>query len=123
MKGMKAYSIKKGLSTRTRVTVRRGSANARSHWSLRSLWRARRAFTAFSRRLVDDFYRAALEAGGKGNGAPGLRPHYHANYDAAFVHDLDGHNIEAVSDCFLSPPQARRYIVTHVTDLPTLWSP
>ena len=39
---------------------------------------------------------AALAAGGKDNGAPGLRPHYHANYYAAFVFDLDGNNIEAV---------------------------
>ena len=52
--------------------------------------------TASSRQLVDAFYRAALDAGGKDNGAPGLRPHYHANYYAAFVHDLDGHNIETV---------------------------
>jgi catechol 2,3-dioxygenase-like lactoylglutathione lyase family enzyme len=39
---------------------------------------------------------AALEAGGKDNGAPGLRPHYHANYYAAFVIGPDGHNIEVV---------------------------
>ena len=37
-----------------------------------------------------------MEAGGKDNGAPGLRPRYHANYDAAYVIDPDGHNIEAV---------------------------
>ena len=54
------------------------------------------AFQAASRRQVDDFYRAALEAGGKDNGPPGLRPNYHANYYAAFVIDPDGHNIEAV---------------------------
>ena len=54
------------------------------------------AFTAENRKQVDAFYRAALEAGGKGNGAPGLRPHYHANYYAAFVIDPDGHNIEVV---------------------------
>ncbi|WP_431685443.1 glyoxalase [Hahella sp. NBU794] len=45
---------------------------------------------------VADFYQAALEAGGKDNGAPGLRPQYHASYYAAFVIDPDGHNIEAV---------------------------
>jgi hypothetical protein len=45
---------------------------------------------------VDAFYRAALEAGGKDNGAPGLRPRYHPNYHAAFVIGPDGHNIEAV---------------------------
>jgi catechol 2,3-dioxygenase-like lactoylglutathione lyase family enzyme len=54
------------------------------------------AFMAESRRQVDAFHRAALAAGGKDNGAPGLRPHYHANYYAAFVIGPDGHNIEAV---------------------------
>ncbi|ALX14211.1 lyase [Burkholderia cepacia JBK9] len=54
------------------------------------------AFVADNRRQVDAFYRAALEAGGKDNGAPGLRPHYHANYYAAFVIGPDGHNIEVV---------------------------
>jgi catechol 2,3-dioxygenase-like lactoylglutathione lyase family enzyme len=54
------------------------------------------AFTAENRQQVDAFHRAALEAGGKDNGAPGLRPHYHANYYAAFVIGPDGHNIEVV---------------------------
>ena len=54
------------------------------------------AFAAENRRQVEAFYRAALEAGGKDNGAPGLRPHYHANYYAAFVIGPDGHNIEVV---------------------------
>ena len=54
------------------------------------------AFTAANRAQVQAFYRAALAAGGKHNGAPGLRPHYHANYYAAFVIGPDGHNIEAV---------------------------
>ena len=54
------------------------------------------AITARSRAEVDAFHRAALAAGGTENGAPGLRPHYHANYYAAFVRDLDGHNVEAV---------------------------
>ena len=54
------------------------------------------AFRAANRQQVRDFHRAALEAGGKDNGAPGLRPQYHANYYAAFVIDPDGHNIELV---------------------------
>lgn len=54
------------------------------------------AFVATQRGLVDAFYRAALEAGGKDHGAPGLRPQYHAHYYAAFVIDPDGHNIEVV---------------------------
>lgn len=45
---------------------------------------------------VDAFHAAALEAGGKDNGPPGLRPHYHPTYYGAFVLDPDGHNIEAV---------------------------
>jgi catechol 2,3-dioxygenase-like lactoylglutathione lyase family enzyme len=54
------------------------------------------AIAAMNRANVDAFYRAALEAGGRDNGAPGLRPHYHPNYYGAFVLDPDGHNIEAV---------------------------
>ncbi|HTS22560.1 MAG TPA: VOC family protein [Casimicrobiaceae bacterium] len=54
------------------------------------------AFRAERRAQVDAFYKAALAAGGRDNGAPGLRPHYHANYYGAFVLDPDGHNIEAV---------------------------
>jgi predicted lactoylglutathione lyase len=54
------------------------------------------AFAAESRAAVDDFYHAAVKAGGTDNGAPGLRPEYHANYYGAFVLDLDGNNIEAV---------------------------
>lgn len=54
------------------------------------------AFTAPSRAAVDAFYRAALAAGGRDNGPPGLRPHYHAHYYGAFVLDPDGNNIEAV---------------------------
>ena len=54
------------------------------------------AFRAASRADVDAFYRAALSAGGRDNGNPGIRAHYHPNYYGAFVLDPDGHNIEAV---------------------------
>lgn len=54
------------------------------------------AFRVSSRAQVDAFYQAALAAGGRDNGAPGPRPHYHEHYYGAFVLDLDGHNIEAV---------------------------
>jgi catechol 2,3-dioxygenase-like lactoylglutathione lyase family enzyme len=54
------------------------------------------AIVARDRGAVDAFHAAALAAGGKDNGEPGLRPHYHPNYYAAFVLDPDGHNIEAV---------------------------
>jgi catechol 2,3-dioxygenase-like lactoylglutathione lyase family enzyme len=54
------------------------------------------AFGADDRPTVDAFYKAAIAAGGRDNGKPGLRPHYHPNYYGAFVLDPDGHNIEAV---------------------------
>lgn len=60
------------------------------------------AFRADDRPTVDAFYQAALTAGGKDNGPPGLRPHYHPDYYGAFVLDPDGHNIEAV--CHLPAP-------------------
>ena len=54
------------------------------------------AFAAQDWQTVQQFYQAALQAGGKDNGPPGLRPHYHENYFGAFILDPDGHNIEAV---------------------------
>ena len=60
------------------------------------------ALIARDRPSVDAFYRAALEAGGRDNGPPGLRPEYHPNYYGAFVFDPDGHNLEAVSH---APPR------------------
>lgn len=62
------------------------------------------AIAAENRAAVDAFHRAALEAGGRDNGRPGLRPHYHADYYGAFVLDPDGHNIEAV--CHTPPDKA-----------------
>ena len=58
--------------------------------------RAHIAFTAADRATVEAFHRAALAAGGRDNGGPGLRPQYHADYYGAFVLDPDGNNIEAV---------------------------
>jgi catechol 2,3-dioxygenase-like lactoylglutathione lyase family enzyme len=57
-------------------------------------------FWVGERRTVDAFYNAALAAGGRDNGAPGLRPLYHDQYYGAYVLDPDGNNIEAV--CHLS---------------------
>ena len=54
------------------------------------------AFRASGRAEVRAFYDAALAAGGKDNGAPGTRPHYHEHYYGGFIHDPDGHNVEAV---------------------------
>jgi catechol 2,3-dioxygenase-like lactoylglutathione lyase family enzyme len=58
--------------------------------------RAHVAFVSPDRKTVDAFHAAAMAAGGKDNGGPGLRPQYHANYYGAFVFDPDGNNIEAV---------------------------
>jgi catechol 2,3-dioxygenase-like lactoylglutathione lyase family enzyme len=54
------------------------------------------AFAAKSRSQVDAFHQAAMTAGGRDNGPPGLRPQYHPNYYGAFILDADGNNIEAV---------------------------
>ena len=54
------------------------------------------AFAVETRDLVDAFHAAALKAGGRDHGAPGIRAHYHPNYYGAFVLDPDGNNIEAV---------------------------
>jgi catechol 2,3-dioxygenase-like lactoylglutathione lyase family enzyme len=54
------------------------------------------AFAAANRAVVDRFHAAALAAGGKDNGRPGVRADYHPNYYGAFVHDADGYNVEAV---------------------------
>ena len=61
------------------------------------------AFNAPSIKIVDDFYRVAIQKGAKCSGAPGFRPEYEEDYYAAFVIDLDGHNIEAV--CKIIKPQ------------------
>jgi catechol 2,3-dioxygenase-like lactoylglutathione lyase family enzyme len=76
-----------------------GQKNKPSLWMYQSSEKPARlhlAFAAENRKQVDEFYRAALAAGGKDNGAPGLRPHYHPTYYAAFVIGPDGHNIEVV---------------------------
>jgi catechol 2,3-dioxygenase-like lactoylglutathione lyase family enzyme len=54
------------------------------------------AFSVDDHGTVDAFHEAALDAGGIDNGQPGIREEYHPNYYGAFVHDLDGNNVEAV---------------------------
>ncbi|HEY8515287.1 MAG TPA: VOC family protein [Candidatus Binatia bacterium] len=54
------------------------------------------AFTTRDRKTVDAFYEAAIAAGGRDNGKPGVRAQYHPNYYGAFVLDPDGYNVEAV---------------------------
>lgn len=68
------------------VLQRRGVVADRRHW----------AFRAHSRAMVRAFHAAGLAAGGRDDGAPGLRPHYHAAYYGAFLLDPDGNRIEAV---------------------------
>lgn len=63
------------------------------------------AFAAGTRAQVDAFHAAALAAGGRDNGPPGLRPEYHPHYYGAFVIDPDGHNVETV--CHLPEDAAR----------------
>jgi catechol 2,3-dioxygenase-like lactoylglutathione lyase family enzyme len=53
------------------------------------------AFVAFNAAAVDRFHQAGLSAGGADDGAPGIRPHYHPNYYAAYLIDPDGHRLEA----------------------------
>jgi catechol 2,3-dioxygenase-like lactoylglutathione lyase family enzyme len=60
------------------------------------------AFSAPSREAVNAFHAAAMEAGGRDNGAPGPRPEYHAGYYGAYVFDPDGNNVEAVHHAVLS---------------------
>jgi catechol 2,3-dioxygenase-like lactoylglutathione lyase family enzyme len=55
------------------------------------------AFRADNRKAVEAFHAAAIAAGGRDNGGPGLRPNYSPDYYAAFVYDPDGHNVEAVT--------------------------
>lgn len=74
---------------RSYLSIRRGPVPEEAfgrHW----------CFKAPSRAAVDAFWRAGLSAGGRDDGAPGLRPHYHPSYYAAFLLDPDGNRIEAV---------------------------
>ena len=75
-----------GVGGRPRFFIRAGGGREPVHV----------AFEAPDRETVDRFHAAALAAGGRDNGAPGIRAHYHPNYYGAFVLDPDGHNIEAV---------------------------
>jgi catechol 2,3-dioxygenase-like lactoylglutathione lyase family enzyme len=65
------------------------------------------AFRVTERAPVDAFFAAAVRAGGRDNGAPGPRPHYHEHYYGAFVLDFDGHNIEVVCHERVPAPPGR----------------
>ncbi len=75
------------------------------------------AFQAADRKMVDNFYSAGLEAGGKDNGAPGERAKYHPGYYAAFLLDPDGNNIEAV---YHGPAERSAASVKLTFDLPQI---
>jgi len=75
-----------GESAKPDFWIRQGEVGAAVHV----------AFASEDRATVDAFHEAAMAAGGRDNGGPGLRPEYHPSYYAAFVFDPDGNNIEAV---------------------------
>jgi catechol 2,3-dioxygenase-like lactoylglutathione lyase family enzyme len=80
-----------GLPRAPQVWISEGESGAPVHL----------AFHAADRGRVDAFHAAALAAGGRDNGPPGVRAHYHPNYYAAYVLDPDGNNVEAV--CHTAP--------------------
>jgi catechol 2,3-dioxygenase-like lactoylglutathione lyase family enzyme len=75
-----------GQSAKPDFWIRQGEVGAAVHV----------AFASEDRATVDAFHEAAMAAGGRDNGGPGLRPEYHPSYYGAFVFDPDGNNIEAV---------------------------
>src|SRR5262245_54014179 len=85
-----------GRSGKPEFWIGQGKTSFQSPEQIRVLTPVHVCLRANSRADVDAFHRAALAAGGKDFGAPGLRPEYHASYYGAFVLDPDGHNVEAV---------------------------
>jgi catechol 2,3-dioxygenase-like lactoylglutathione lyase family enzyme len=85
-----------GRGAKPEFWIGKGPASFQTPEQLRVITPTHVAFVARSREEVDAFHRAALAAGGKDFGAPGLRTHYHPNYYGAFVLDPDGHDVEAV---------------------------
>ncbi len=84
--GMNIKGCSIGENKQTRLWLDGDSTPAKAHI----------AFGAINHQQVDDFYKAGLAAGGKDNGAPGIREQYSPTYYAAFVYDPDGNNIEIV---------------------------
>jgi catechol 2,3-dioxygenase-like lactoylglutathione lyase family enzyme len=86
VKTVEQFAAGFGIAGKPDFWIGVGKVSDRVHVAIRSKSRAE----------VNAFYEAALAAGGKDNGPPGMRTHYHENYYGAFVIDPDGHNIEAV---------------------------
>ncbi|WP_044248732.1 VOC family protein [Chondromyces apiculatus] len=82
--------------TKPEFWIAQGPASYQQPEHLQTITPVHVCFATASRAEVDTFHRAALDAGGKDFGAPGLRPEYHPGYYGAFILDPDGHNVEAV---------------------------
>ncbi|MEW5855091.1 MAG: VOC family protein [Myxococcota bacterium] len=85
-----------GLEGKPEFWISQGRAEYQRDEQLKVITPVHVCFAAASKEQVDGFYQAALAAGGKDNGKPGIRAHYHPGYYGAFVLDPDGHNVEAV---------------------------
>lgn len=97
--GIQMIRVYGGTGTRPTASAGFGAPPRAELWIYQGTARGAATHIAFqvnNRALVDAFYEAAIAAGGRDNGKPGLRPQYSANYYAAFVLDPDGYNIEAV---------------------------
>jgi catechol 2,3-dioxygenase-like lactoylglutathione lyase family enzyme len=85
-----------GLYGKPEFWLNEGATSFQTEAQARAISPVHVCFTAPDRAAVDAFYKAAIQAGGRDFGAPGLREIYHPSYYGAFVLDPDGHNIEAV---------------------------
>lgn len=85
-----------GRDGKPELWIAQGQASYQSEVQAQSITPIHVAIAARARDEVDAFHRAALAAGGRDFGPPGLRPEYHASYYGAFILDPDGHNVEAV---------------------------
>jgi catechol 2,3-dioxygenase-like lactoylglutathione lyase family enzyme len=85
-----------GLHGKPEFWLNEGATSFQTEAQARAITPVHVCFTAPDRAAVDAFYKAAIQAGGRDFGAPGLREIYHPSYYGAFVLDPDGHNIEAV---------------------------
>ena len=86
-----------GRNGKPELWIAQGATSYQSEAQIRTITPVHVCVRAKSRADVDAFHRAALEAGARDFGAPGLRPIYHPDYYGAFVLDPDGHNLEAAT--------------------------